>query len=468
MWPGSALPAIYLLLAGLWLGDGAQDITPRRVSAARQFVEGSWSRLGLPGVSVSVATADSVVLVEAHGCCAASGGPLEPGTPVRIGSVSKTFTAALTAELASEGVLDLDAPVEDYLPGFSLAPPFRPRSITLRNLLQHRSGLSQWSGHDARAQREGLFDHIRASGAPGGDPEYSSLNFIILGRVLEAATGESYGVLLKRMLLDPLGMGASGAEHGPAAHVAPAAGHQNWFGFPVRFEQPSPPRYLVPAGYVSSSARDMGRYAGMLLAGGEFGGSPVLSVSTVSGLLGPLDTSGYALGWGRRRENGVLFLEHSGNSRASSARVRLVPSEGYAIVVLASTNSGPFFSAVDDMLDGVHKALRGERPSSPWPRERLVKIMILAGTTVSVVGLVRRVMIWNRLGRRIASPATRSAWTRLTLDMLLGAVVLLGVPRLIGVPLGTLAEYFPDLAIALVASAVAGILAGLFRGITPT
>lgn len=436
----------------------SQRLPADRLEAAADFVERYRARLGLPGVTLTIATADSVLLARAFGQ-----EDLTPDTPVGLGSVTKTLTAAAIAQLASRGTLDLDDPIEAHLPGFRMLEPFVPRSITLRHLLQHRSGFSQWSGHDPRAQREGRFDHLAPVGPPGAEGRYSSLNFIVLGRVMQAVTGHDYGDDLRELLFEPLHI-----ERAVVAGDATAdstIGHQSWFGLQVRRPEPEPPPFLVPAGFVALSARDVGRYTGMLLGHGSFAGGRVLDSSAVAGLLGPLDTSGVSLGWGRRRVNGELILEHKGNARTTSARLRLFPERGYAISVLATTNAGPFFDATDQLMNSVERILEEGSAPAPWPRERIFKGLIFAGTALSVAGLVRQGARWNRAGRPVGLPSG-NALGRLAFDVGAGALILYGVPRLIGVPLPTLVQYFPDLGLALGVSAGAGILGGVFRGFT--
>lgn len=452
--------ASFLLLVGLAAPAPAQSIAPERLEAASEFVERYRARLGLPGVTLTIATGDSVLVARAFG---QEG--LTADLPIGLGSVTKTLTAAAIAELAARGTLHLDDPIEAHLPDFRMQDPFIPRSITLRQLLQHRSGFSQWSGHDPRAQRDGRFDHLAPVGPPGAEGRYSSLNFIVLGRVMHAVTGRPYGDDLRELLFEPLRIDRAVV----AGDTAPgwAIGHQSWFGVQVRRREPVPPPHLVPAGFVALSARDVGRYTGMLIGHGTFAGARVMDSTTVASLLGPLDTSGVSLGWGRRRENGELILEHKGNARTTSARLRLFPERGYAISVLATTNAGPFFDATDQLMSSVQRILEQGSAPAPWPKERIFKGLIFAGTALSVAGLVRQGARWNRAGRPVGLPSG-NALGRLAFDVGAGALILYGVPRVIGVPLPTLMDYFPDLGLALGVSAGTGILAGVFRGFTAT
>src|SRR5690606_32107702 len=155
---------------------------------------------------------------------------------------------------------------------------------------------------------------------------------------------------LRARLIDPLAMTSTfvvGAEDPPADR---ARGHQSYFGLQIPRTEPEPPRYLVPAGFVGASAHDLGRYGGMLVGNGAFGGVRVLDSATVAELMGARDGAP-PLSWGRSRHDGRLMLEHAGNARTSSARLRLLPQDGYAITVLAGTNSGPFFSSTAQVMD---------------------------------------------------------------------------------------------------------------------
>ncbi len=435
-----------------------------RIELARIFVERNWQRLGLPGVAVAIATGDSVLLSTGFG--SAQGEELSGHTPFPTGSVTKTLTAAAVVQSAWDGFLELDDPVERWLPDFRLRSPYQPASITIRHLLEHRSGLGQWSGHDARAQTEGRVDHLAPRAPPGERAEYSSINFILLGRILEAAREREYGATLEEVILEPLDMTSAWVDGWSERPKTMAPGHQSWFGLQRRMEEPLPPRYLVPAGFAGASADDLARYGGMIVGEGSFAGTRVLDPEAVRALIGPTDEVGRALGWGRSRIGGQLVLSHAGNARTGSARMRLIPESELAIVILSNTNSGPFFPATEALMDGVHAILRGEPEPRIWPRERIFKAVVLVWTLASVAGAAKQAGSWASADYPIGVESSAGAVGRLAFDVGLGGVVLVGVPRLIGVPLPTLIEYFPDLGIALVASVGAGVVGGVLRSFT--
>ena len=109
----------------------------------------------IPGLSVAIVQGDQIVYLKGYGQADPSGRPVTPQTPFIIGSISKTFTALAVMQLVESGKVDLDAPVQRYLPWFRVADPEASAQITVRNLLNHTSGLPQkadtflWTDQDA-------------------------------------------------------------------------------------------------------------------------------------------------------------------------------------------------------------------------------------------------------------------------------------------------------------------------------
>lgn len=443
---------------------GPTDRIPAsRLDSVTAFVARNHARLGLPAVAIAVATPAGVALARGFG--QADARPVEAHTPFWIGSVTKTLTAAAAAQLASTGTLDLDAPISEVIPGLAWHTSRSGGAITTRHLLHHRAGLRQWSGHDRRVQRTGRVDHLVPRRAPGGDAEYSSLNFILAGRAIEAASGMPYAEALRTYVLQPLGMDDAFVMGGAGERTA-ALGHQSYFGLQRRRVEPIAPPYLVPAGFVAASADDLARFASALLAEGVTDGRTWLDREATRAMLSPMDSVGPAMAWGRSRRDGTVLLEHAGSARTSSARLRLVPAGGYAITVLANTNSGPFFPATEDLVEGIATILEGGVPDDPFPAERLFRAALALGTVLSVAQLANRARSWDRAGRPTRIDASGRVLAPLAVEVAGGTFLLLGLPRVIGVPLGTMHEYFPDLGLAITVSAVSGLAGGMLRAWT--
>jgi CubicO group peptidase (beta-lactamase class C family) len=126
----------------------------------------------------------------------------------QVGSIGKSFTAALTLEAVEQGLLDLHAPVTEYLPWFSVRSEYPP--ITLHHLLTHTSGLI-CGAEIATASNYDVVELAStvAGYAPGEHHWYSNVGYRAVGLVLERATATPYPDLVQRRLLEPLGMGQS-------------------------------------------------------------------------------------------------------------------------------------------------------------------------------------------------------------------------------------------------------------------
>ena len=157
--------------------------------------------------------ADGEVVEVTHGTVG-----IENETPIetndaryRIASITKLFTAAIIMQLIDEGKIELDQPISELLPyeGITYAD-----QITIRHLLQHTSGLSKESNVSYLKQRspDELIEKFayKKAKAPGEDMNYNNVDFLLLGKVIEAATGKSFEQNLKSRIIEPLNLSHSG------------------------------------------------------------------------------------------------------------------------------------------------------------------------------------------------------------------------------------------------------------------
>lgn len=179
----------------------------------------------------------------------------------RVGSVTKTFTATIVLKLVEEGALRLSSTLEDHVPG--VIP--RGDEITIRQLLQHRSGLADvfaypsWLERALRSPSTRPIDTLRFAGskplvfAPGSQGRYSNTNYIALGLVVEKVTGNSYAQELEQRILDPLGL-----DHTELPQTRR---------LPDLDDGGSNPTVGWAAGAIVSNAHDLSRFYSALLSG---------------------------------------------------------------------------------------------------------------------------------------------------------------------------------------------------------
>ncbi|MEU8819850.1 serine hydrolase domain-containing protein [Actinoplanes sp. NPDC048796] len=203
-----------LLTAGAVIAGSTPAVAANR-DAVRSHLKGLVAEDGFPGASATVRGRDYTAGVGD----VRTGKPVRPGGQVRIGSNTKTFTAVVVLQLVGEGRVRLDEPIETYLPGLVLGDGIDGRRITLRQLLQHTSGLPDYATtylakdifpvqHRYVPPRD-LLDlalSAKADFAPGQSWAYSNTNYLLAGLLIERVTGRPYGEEVTRRIIRPLGL----------------------------------------------------------------------------------------------------------------------------------------------------------------------------------------------------------------------------------------------------------------------
>jgi D-alanyl-D-alanine carboxypeptidase len=209
-------------------------------------------RSGAVGAIATLSENGASTVVTSGLADSAAGTPIPADRPehVRIGSITKTFTSAIVLQLAAEHRLDLDQPIEVYLPGLLTGDGVDGHFITVRQILGHRSGLPELAGspqtneYDAGrtftpAQVIALALRHPAQFAPGARFEYTNTNYIVAGMLIEAVTGHHYTDELRDRILTPLGL--------PDTYL-PATGETG-------LRDPHPTGYATVDGTVSDQTR---------------------------------------------------------------------------------------------------------------------------------------------------------------------------------------------------------------------
>jgi len=194
---------------GVCLTHESDIDNPAMVARLETNIERAREDMNLAGLSVSATLPDGTWLAAAG--IADTGEDLEKSDLFRIGSVSKVFTATVLLQLHDEGVLAIDDPLDDWLPGW-----WDDEGITLRHLLQHTSGIVSYNyvgNFDQAAEYEPieLVQWAKDNGPdpkfePGSEYDYSNTGFVLLGLVIEEATGRPFHVELRERIIDPLGL----------------------------------------------------------------------------------------------------------------------------------------------------------------------------------------------------------------------------------------------------------------------
>jgi CubicO group peptidase (beta-lactamase class C family) len=341
---------------------GADDESDAYVAAQVQSAH-------IPGLVVGIVHADGTTHVRGFGVANPIGEAISPRTPFLIGSLSKSFTALAIMQLVEQGKLDLDAPVERYLPDFGTTDRAISSTITPRQLLNQTSGIPKSAVKELQAGTgdETIDDAVRRlsgvqlTGPVGATFQYSNMNYVTLGLLVQVISGEPYATYIQRHIFEPLGMHDSFATL-PPPHQPSLATPYHWvFGVPVAgdvvFESS-----LVPAGFLISSAEDMTHYLAAQLDGGAYAGTRVVSPGGTDEMhraAADMHNGGsqYAMGWVRGQLGGNVSVWHDGTTTVGFAsHVVLLPERHIGVVVLSNVYSfGPadFADPLSTIAEGV-------------------------------------------------------------------------------------------------------------------
>jgi CubicO group peptidase (beta-lactamase class C family) len=268
-------------------------------------------------------------------------------TIFRLASISKLFTWVSVMQLVEQGKLDLDADVNKYL-DFHIAPAFG-MPITLRNLMTHTGGFEEeirdillTDPKKATPLREFLIENQpRRMFPPGEVPAYSNYGVGLGGYIVQRASGQMFEDYVAEHIFQPLAMKHSSFRQPPAENLSqlPSEGYRNNTEKPaVGFEIFTP----APAGGISSTASDMGRFAEALLNGGELDGHRILKPETLQSMwtkqFGTSDALPVmCMGFYQTWRNGLRFIGHDGDLIAFHSMFLVEPKE--KLVILISYNS---------------------------------------------------------------------------------------------------------------------------------
>jgi D-alanyl-D-alanine-carboxypeptidase/D-alanyl-D-alanine-endopeptidase len=360
-----------LSVAGLAAACGSDDPAP---PSALEATLGERLTGDRTGVCLAVAriglAADGEV--ERAVVCADPDAPrdLDTTTAFEIGSITKTMTAFLLAELAADGTITLDDPLTAHLPGGTLVPDFAGEPVRLRHLLTHTAGLGSLPARmvienpdDPYAaltteQLLGSLGDVTLAAAPGTTWEYSNFAFMVLSHIAATTRGADYADLLASRLFAPLGMAQAHVVAAPAG-VAVATGH-------LSIGTPTPawlfPRNLEGVGGVRASLDDMVRYAEAVLGRGDPAVVATLArtTETISSSHGE-PVMGWA--WLKADVAGHAVILHDGGTGGFSSLLVVEPRTGRAVVLLADT-------ALGNLGGEVGLALHLLDPTQPLPAPR--------------------------------------------------------------------------------------------------
>jgi CubicO group peptidase (beta-lactamase class C family) len=332
-----------------------------------------------PGLSIAVVSGERVVYARGFGYRDLKAKlPVTPQTQFYIASTTKSFTATAAKLLADEGKFDLDAPLKKYFPNLVLKAPLASEQITIRDLLTHRSGISN-EAINFRTAYTGQYDanvllELLASYSKPVSPEfrYSNIGYLVAALAMEKATGERWQQIVERKIFQPLELKSTTAyaskakASGDFARPYLAASGGTFDELPYKEDST-----MHAAGGIWSSGEDLAKWLVLNMNGGKYAGRQVISAASLEEVLAPqinqkrdfyrFKRYGYSLGWNIGTYNGEKFIHCFGEFAGFRPHVSFMPERKIGVVVLVNESTDAFLLP-DLIACDIYDHLLGRKP----------------------------------------------------------------------------------------------------------
>jgi CubicO group peptidase (beta-lactamase class C family) len=313
-------------------------------STLEKYIQSEMKSSYIPGTAVGIIKDNNVVYSKGFGIADSKGKKVTTETSFNIGSISKTFATVATMQLVEKGKINLNAPIEEYIPWVKITIPVGAPKITIKHLLSHTSGLTTNLGQ--KGVTEDKSENIKelilkqkdltTNRSAGESWEYSNLNFILIGAIIESVSGESYSDYLRKNILTPLEMNNTYLAKEEILNGNSAKGFQTFFGKLISFDYPYREDRLS-AGMVYSNIEDMTHYMSMLLNEGKYKDKTILSPESIKNIRSPRTaTSHFSFGLGVFVDRGIYY--HGGDDFNFHAYMVLNPYNKDGAILMYNTN----------------------------------------------------------------------------------------------------------------------------------
>jgi len=346
-----AMPAVGLAQTGAAVST--ETAYARALATIEEKTDARRKELGIPGMSLAIVKDGEVIYSKGLGYKDFENKvAVTPDTQFAIGSSSKAFTALTVLMTADEGKISLDSSPKTVLPYFKMYDPETDKSMTIRDLLTHSSGLNRTdlamiTGKLSRPELVRVAGEAKPIGKLREKFGYQNLMYMTAGEVVAVAQKQPWEKFVPARIFKPLGMTNSNMS---VTDMEKARDRS--FGYSYNFDtketQKLPYRNIDvvgPAGSINSSANDMAKWLQFILGGGITPeGKRLVSEKSFEEWLKPqmkmnaAGTAHYALGWMVMKWNGKTVIQHGGNIDGFNALVAMVPEEKLGFVMLTNVS----------------------------------------------------------------------------------------------------------------------------------
>jgi CubicO group peptidase (beta-lactamase class C family) len=314
----------------------------------------------IPGLSVAIVQEGRIVFSRAYGFSDLENIVNEtPASKMRTASIAKPMTAIAAMQLAEQGRLELDAPVQKYCPAFPYkkSPSGKDWPVTTRELLSHRAGV-RWYANDVEGRNAKHFDDLNSAIAVfGNDPllfepdtdfRYSSYGYVVVGCAIEGASHLKFAEYMRQAVFRPSGMNATEADD--PRKIIPLRAHTYEKSKAGEVENAPffDPSDRLPGGGWLSTSQDLVRFADAVMSG------KLVSQQTLQLMWKPLSTepdeTAYGLGWTISNVGTDKVAGHTGGQVGTSTVLLLAPEKHLAVAAMANIEGADLTSFARTIL----------------------------------------------------------------------------------------------------------------------
>lgn len=337
-----------------------------KISSYREFAERWVARDRIPGVTVGFSKG-ACVWVEGFGYADIENAvPATARSAYRYASIQKSMTAVAVLQLVEAGKLDLDAPIQRYVPYF----PAKPYKITARQLLGHLGGIAHYpdpertknlTRHLTTKQTIALFADAPLVAEPGTKFSYSTFGYDLLGAAIEGASGESYADYMTRHVWGPAGMASTAMDDPGAIIPHRVSGYVSENG------------QLRNAPFVDVSNRfagggTIGTVGDMLRFMQALNHGKLLKPASLALMYRPMktrdgrvsgfpNTAGYSMGWNIQKRDGYWFAHNDGGQFGTSTFILNYPDQDFTLAIAQNIQEG----GGADIISKLYEMVLGEK-----------------------------------------------------------------------------------------------------------
>lgn len=378
----------------------------------RDFVVEEMKAGKIPGLSLVIVKGTQTIYQEGFGQSDLEKGSTVTGdTLFELGSNSKAFTGLAILQLEEQGKLDLDDPVDKYLPWFYTMYKGERRIPTLRQFIYHTSGIpAETLGLIPASNEPDALEQLirefsgtelrhRKGALPGEFYEYATINYDILGLVIQQVSGKTYEQYMKENIFTPLGLNNTYVIHEDAVQNGLSLGYKIGYLKPRQYDAPIF-KGNVPAGYIYSSSNDIARWLKFQLGAlsSDSISSDLIHKSHMPDRSVPPggDLSSYAVGWSVFQW-GTEEISHAGENPTFSSFFLLKPEDEIAIGVMAnlSTNRTEYIArSINDLMLGRQLVSYQSDGKDGMDKLAVIWAVVMAAMAFTLVGLLLK-GVWD-------------------------------------------------------------------------